>query len=98
MSSHHQLIEKISGQAEKWDYELDRLQHRVVDLEGELEQSLKQAVEDLKLKRDGLKLRVSQLESAAEDSIEEISEGVEIAWIIMTESFIDAKDRFKSEL
>lgn len=98
MSSHHQLIEKFSAQADKWDYELDRLQHRAMELEGELEQNLKQAVEELKLKRDGLKSRVSQLESAAEGSVEEISEGVEIAWAILTASFSDAKDRFSSEL
>lgn len=94
MSSHHQLIEKFSDQAEKWDYDLDRLQHRIKDLEGELEQGLKHTVEELKLKRDGLKARVSELEDAAEDSAEEIAEGVEIAWAILVASFSNAKDRF----
>lgn len=98
MSSHHQLIQKISAQAEKWDYELDRLQHRAKDLEGELEQEVKQVIEDIKLKRDGLKSRVAQLEEAAEDAVEEITEGLEIAWNILLVSFSDAKDRFTSEL
>lgn len=97
MSSHHPLIKKISDQAEKWDYDLDRLQHRAKDLEGDVEQGLKQALEEIKLKRDGLKARVSQLEDAAGDSAEEIAEGVEIAWAILVASFSNAKDRFSDK-
>ncbi len=98
MSSHHKMIQKMAEQLETWDYELDRLQHRLGELEGELESDVKQNLEELKLKKDGLRARLAALGSAAESSADELLEGVEIAKLILEESFSEAKNKLAAVL
>lgn len=98
MSSHHEQITAFAKKMEKLDYDIDRLQHRLANIDGEVAETLANVVNELQLKRDGMEARLSRLESAAEESVKGVLQGVEIAWNIVAASIEDATENFLSEI
>lgn len=93
--SHSELIEKIKAQLEEWDYELDRMEHRAEDLQSEVKSKYHETLSELKDKRGELISRLKQYEDAAEDAVEDLKEGLEMAWDSIRLGFLAAKSEFK---
>lgn len=97
MSSHKAFINKISSQLEKWDYDLDRLEHRVEGISDDLKEQLNKTITELKSSRSALSEKVSEYEQAGEDAVEDIKEGLEIAWDSIKMALLSAKSEFLKE-
>ncbi|EKF76055.1 hypothetical protein A11A3_01135 [Alcanivorax hongdengensis A-11-3] len=77
MASHQQRIEKISETLKNWDYQLDRLEHRLIDLSEEARQQAKEALADLKEQRKQMATRLEEGRSQAGEMLEDFKDGME---------------------
>lgn len=97
MSSHKSFIDQLTNQLEKWDYDLDRLEHRLNDISDELKEKLDNTVAQLKSDRKELIEKVQKYEQAGEDAIEDLKEGLDIAWDSIKMALLSAKSEFLEE-
>lgn len=97
MPSHEDYIQKLRNQLEEWDYELDRLEHRVEDLSNEARQRAKQKLEDAREYRQEVEGKLKRLEGAAGDAIQDIRDGLELAWDGLKTGFAAARSEFEDD-
>jgi chromosome segregation ATPase len=97
MSSHQEYIDRLKKQLEEWDYELDRLSHRVEDLGQDARQQAKQKLEDAKAYRSEVEGKLKKMEQAAGDALDDLREGVEIAWEGLKTGFYAARSEFEDD-
>jgi uncharacterized coiled-coil DUF342 family protein len=80
MSSHHEQIEKFAKKLEEWDYKIDRMEHRVMDLPDELRSIAQNKYQKLLDYRSGLKEKEDKLVASSEHAVHEIEKSVEDVW------------------
>lgn len=80
MSSHHDQIQTIANKLEEWDYKLDRLEHRLMDIPEGLRKTVHHKLEQVKQKRDQMLKRKAALQSGAGHAIHDAEESVEAVW------------------
>lgn len=97
MASHEEYIRKLRSQLEEWDYELDRLEHRMEDLGTEARERAKQKIEDARDYRRDVEGRLKKLESAAGDALQDIRDGIELAWDGLKTGFAAARSEFEDD-
>ncbi|MCG8672801.1 MAG: hypothetical protein MI867_25595 [Pseudomonadales bacterium] len=93
--SHSELIEKIKAQLEEWDYELDRMENRAEDIQADVKEKYHSALSELKEKRGELSHKLKQYEEATEEAVEDLKEGLEMAWDAIKLGFLAARSEFK---
>lgn len=79
MSSHHELIEELSQLLEDWDYKLDRLTHRVVDLPKDVQQQTNDQLQKLKDFRESIRVQEKAIRNKASHSVDELEELIDLA-------------------
>lgn len=97
MSSHQDFIQKLRDQLEKLEYELDRFEHRAMDLKDEAREKLNENIQDLKHKKADLLDRMHQLEESGDRALDDIREGLEIAWDGIKLGLLAARSEFKDD-
>ena len=104
MSSHQEYIDRLRKQLEEWDYELDRLEHRVRDLADQARERAKKQLESARGYRQDVEKKLERLEDSANHALEDLRDGLEIAWdgiktgyYAARAEFEDDKDREKQE-
>lgn len=97
MASHEEYIQKLRNQLEEWDYELDRLEHRVEDLGNEARERAKQKLEDAREYRREVEGKLKKLESAAGEALQDIRDGIELAWDGLKTGFAAARSEFEDD-
>src|SRR5690554_7807720 len=85
------FIDKMRNQLEDWDYQLDRFEHRVKDMRAELQNKAKVRIEEFRDKRRELEARVAELEKSSERALEDLRDGVELAWDGLKTGFYAAR-------
>lgn len=95
MSDHHEFIHQIKQQLEDWDYQLDRLEHRVDGLGEELREKAKQTLEDINKQRLELKHKMAELTDQSENAVEDLKEGIELAWDGLKTAYSAARKEFE---
>lgn len=95
--SESSFIDKIRRQLEDWDYQLDRFEHRVEDLSHELQDKAKQQVAEFRSKRRELEGRLGELEKASERALEDLRDGIELAWDGLKTGFYAARSEFEKD-
>lgn len=79
MSSHHDQIQHLAEKLEEWDYKLDRLEHRILDLPAALKKKTHDRIEKIKAQRGKMHKRKVALQEGAEHLIHDAEESVELA-------------------
>lgn len=97
MPSQHEYVNRLRQQLEDWDYQLDRLEHRVQDLGNDARDRAKQKLADVRRYRADVEARLKKLESAAGDALEDVRDGLEIAWDGLKTGFLAARSEFEEE-
>ena len=95
--SESSFIEKLRRQLEEWDYQLDRFEHRVDDLSHDLRAKARTQVEEFRGKRRELESRIGELEKASERALEDLRDGIELAWDGLKTGFYAARSEFEKD-
>lgn len=91
------FIEKMRSQLEDWDYQLDRFEHRAKDMREELQSKAKTRVEEFRDKRRELEGRVAELEETSGRALEDLRDGIELAWDGLKTGFYAARSEFEKD-
>lgn len=94
MTSRHEYIDKLKEKLDEWDADIDELEERAQKTKTEIEFELKDQVTALKLKRDIVKLKLSEIMDASEEAWEDIKAGAEEAWADVKDAMEKAKSHF----
>lgn len=97
MTSKNKYLEKASRQLEEWDYELNRLEARLDDIQDEFKHKLEERLNHLKKERQTFKAKVKDFEETSEEAWEDIKEGLEMAWDSIKLGFLSARSEFLSD-
>lgn len=95
--SHESFIEKLRAQLEEWDYQLDRFEHRAKDMSHDLQEKAGTKVEEFRGKRHELEHKLGELEKASERALEDLRDGVELAWNGLKTGFYAARSEFEKD-
>lgn len=79
MSSHNELIEKLTEKLKSWDYQIDRLEHRLADLGEEGRQKANDALASLKEQRKQLASRLEAGRNNANEMVDDLKDGMDKA-------------------
>lgn len=94
MSKRHEYLEKLKSQLEEWEYDIDRLEARLEDLQGEAKVKMDKTIADLKVKQKDMQGKMKLVEEAAEDAWHDVKDGFELAWDSLKLGFLAAKSEF----
>lgn len=97
LMSESTFIDRIRRQLEDWDYQLDRFEHRVEDLGHELRARAQARVQEFRGKRHELEQRLGELEKASERALEDLKDGIELAWDGLKTGFYAARSEFEKD-
>ncbi len=88
-------IEKFKSKLDEWNSEIDKLQAKAKGAHDIARVSYDKQIEELKAKRDDLKLKMSNLHTRGEVAWEDLRDGIGTAWKNLGDSIEEAKSRFK---
>lgn len=94
MTKSREIAEKLKQQLVQWETDIDKLEDRIEHAQGEAKTKLDQTVQDLKSKQSDLRAKFERFESSAEEAMEDMVEGVEMAWESLKLGFLSAKSEF----
>lgn len=94
MSKRHEYLEKLKAQLEEWQYDIDRLEAKMEDVQGEAKTKMDQTLTDLKAKQKDVQAKFKKIEEAAEDAWGDVRDGLELAWDSLKLGFLAAKSEF----
>ena len=94
MSKRHEYLEKLKAQLEEWEYDINRLEARLDDAQGEAKVKLDKTLKDLKTKQKDVQGKLKKIEEAAEDAWHDVKDGLELAWDSLKLGFLAAKSEF----
>jgi chromosome segregation ATPase len=95
MSKKEAMIQKAEARRAQIDAEVQRLKAKVDEAEADYRLHLERQLEELRGHRAELESTASRIREAADDALNDISDGFERAWATMSESLRKAKSRFK---
>lgn len=97
MSSHQDYIDRLRNQLQEWDYELDRLDNRVRDLAGQARERAREQLDEARDYRREVEGKLEKLERSASDAIEDLRNGLEIAWDGLKTGYYAARAEFEKD-
>lgn len=97
MSSHKDLIAKLGKTLEEWDYQIDRLEHRVQGAPAELKSRLDDKMKSVQKYKAIVKDKISEIEKASNTAVDELNKTADDAWSSLKTAYDDLKSEFKSD-
>lgn len=97
MSTLHDFVAKLQQQLEELDYQFDRLEHRVDDLSAEAQGQAKSLLKDIKAQRNSFNDTLSKLEQQSSAAIEDVKDGLEVAWDGLKTAFYAVRSEFEKD-
>ena len=97
MSEKQSFIDRVRQQLEDWDYQIDRFEHRAEDLGKELEGKARAKLQEFRDRRADLEKRLKELEDKSEHALEDMKDGIEIAWDGLKTGFFAARSEFEDD-
>lgn len=95
--SRKEYVEKLKNQIEEWEYDLNRLEHRIDDVQEDLKEKYKVAVKDLKVKKDEMLEKAKHVESSTEEAWDDLKNGIEMAWDSLKLGILAAKSEYEDD-
>ncbi len=80
MSSHNELIDKISQKLRDWDYEIDRIEHKAIDLKDEALEKKDELLAEFRDKRTQLEQKLEEFEDVSEEVKKDLSDSLHTSW------------------
>ncbi len=97
MSSIHDFVESLKQQLEDLDYQFDRFEHRVDDLARDARTQAKQLLQDVRTRRSELKDKLEKVEQQSSAAIDDVKDGLEIAWDGLKTAFYAVRSEFEKD-
>jgi chromosome segregation ATPase len=94
MSERDAYLQKLKGQLDEWNAEIDKLEARAAQATGDARLTLEEQMTSLRRQRGEAKARLAQLQGATDDAWEQLKTGLDEAWASLKEGV----DRAKSAL
>jgi uncharacterized coiled-coil DUF342 family protein len=88
-------VEKLKGNIDKWNAELDVLQAKADQAKADAKVELGKHIAEIKAKRQALEAKMGELKNSADEAWEDVKKGVDVARQILGQAINSAKDRFK---
>ena len=92
-----EYLQSLGQRIEEWEYQLDRFQHRVADLGDQARARADQQVAELQALRNELKDKLQHLEGQGEQALEDIRDGLELAWDGLHLGLLSARTEFEAK-
>lgn len=89
-----QTVEVMKQKLDKWNADIDALESKANKVSAEKRDEFRASVAELKEKQAKAAAEVERLKSAAGDSFDDISRGLNQAWDALAASFKDARQRY----
>ena len=94
MSKRNEYLEKLKAQLEEWEYDIDRLEAKLEDAQGDAKVKMDKAINDLKTRQKDMQAKLKNIEEAAEDAWHDVKDSLEMAWDSLKLGFLAAKSEF----
>ena len=94
MSKSHEYLDIFKAQLEDWEYQFNRLEARVEDVQDEARDKLEETIKEFRANRKELQDKLAKFEDAAEDAWQDIKDGLELAWDSLKLGVLAARSEF----
>lgn len=91
-----EYLQSLGQRIEEWEYQFDRFQHHVADLGDKARVRADQQVAELRALRGELKEKLQHLEDQGEHALEDIRDGLELAWDGLHLGLLTARAEFEA--
>lgn len=89
-----EFVQNLKDKMDEWNEEINRLEIKIEQTEGEAREEYEKQLEKLQEKRAELKRKKEELLQASEDAWHELKDGVENAWSGLEQAILAAKSKF----
>jgi len=97
MSSHKKLIKKLSKTLEEWDYQIDRLEHRVQGAPAEVKSKLDEKMKSVQKYKEIIKDKIGEVEKTSSAAVDDLNKTIDDTWASLKTAYDDLKSEFKSD-
>jgi len=97
MSAIHDFVNTLQQQLEDLDYQYDRFEHRVEDLGREAQERARQLLDEVRSRRGEFKQKLDTLEAQSNAAIDDVKDGLEIAWDGLKTAFYAVRSEFEKD-
>jgi len=87
-------LQHLRQRLEDWEYQLDRFQHRMEDISEELRDQARERLAELRQRSEALRAKIADLESRGELALEDIRDGLDLAWDGLRLGLLSARGEF----
>jgi predicted nucleic acid-binding Zn-ribbon protein len=98
MSAKEQYVEKRQAEIDKWNAELEDLEAKITaagaDAKAKLEHE--EHINALRQKRDEAKAKLAEIQTAGDDTWEDLKDGAESIWTSIKDGYEKVASKFKS--
>lgn len=99
MSSREDYLKKMKAQFDEWNYkwtiERNKLEAKAQKAGSDVKRKYDQRIQELRHRRDDMKQRLGQIDTASENAWEDLKQGAEKAWETLNEALKKAKSHFE---
>lgn len=88
-------VEKLKALMDEWNAKIDKLAAKTNQMEAEAKIQYQKQIEDLRRELDDVENRITKLKQSSEGIWEDLKQGVENSWEILTTSFTKAKSEYE---
>ncbi len=96
MATKSELQERFESRLRELDGEIDKIEGRLKEAQGEAKVQLERNLRDLREQRAEAQVKADEIADASEDAWDDIKDGFEDAWHSLENSFRNALNKFKS--
>jgi len=95
MTNREEYLEKLKSKLDDWNADIDKLETRAQEAQGEIQGQIRKQLATLREMRDDAQKQYLELQNAAADAWDVMVEGTEKAWKAWFGAFEDARSKFK---
>ena len=97
MMNRDEYLEKFKAKLDDWNADIDTLEAKAQEAQGEIQDQIHKQLESLREMRDDAQKQYNDLQNAATDAWDVMVQGTEKAWKAWFGAFDDARSKFKSK-
>ena len=95
MSMKEAYQQKLEAQLAEWNVEIDKLKAKADKAEAEAQIEYYKQIEDMRVKQEAAREKLTELKEAGEDAWEDLKTGLDSAWNSLGDAVKSATTRFK---
>lgn len=95
MTTRHEYIEKLKEKLDEWDCDIDELEAKAQKAKSDIKYEYEDQIKSLRLKRDLVQLKMSEIKDSSEEAWEDLKEGADEAWNNLKQALEKAWSHYK---